>query len=391
MTFSRFFAAAATSTLAVAPFAFAGPAVATANVCLPDAGFDHCEYYTVTGGEEALTFPDDLRDSQTVQIEIWGAGGGGEWYHGTGGWRGSPGGGAGGYVKFETTPGDLGRTVYLTVGEGGKVNTGTEAFGGGGAGGSSDILGSGGGGLSGIFASSGWTDPLVIVGGGGGVSPGSLTTSPGGGGGSTGDGNQSDPSDADKSGRAGTNSAGGAAATDLTDCDVAPTAGSSLQGGTGGSDAAINIEGGGGGGGGYFGGGGGRCQVGGGTQNGAGGGGSGFFDDTVATLLDEGAGANGSMDGNNHGLGGQPYVVSAIDPSVGGGGDGGAINTAESADGDDGMIVVQWEVPLGPEDPSDPSTPDLASTGPGTNVAAVAMLALAAILGALPLIRRRRS
>jgi hypothetical protein len=201
----------------------------------------------------------------SLQIKMWGPGGG------TGNYSGSGGGGPGGYSTgfLSVTPGE---TLYLAVGSGGKKpvsssgNGGLGGWPGGGFGTRGDASGGGGGGLTGIFSANTLTqgNALMIAGGGGGAT-GFGNFGAGGGGGLTGGGNVTG-----SSGYGGTQSAGG----NNSNNNASPsyTAGSALAGGTAFTDNTTSQSNDcGGGGSGYFGGGAGQ------GDGRAGGGGSGYL------------------------------------------------------------------------------------------------------------------
>ena len=338
--------AAALSWLALS----ASHALAAQVACTPDAGFNTCVRFTYSGANQSFTVPAGL---SSIGVRMWAGGGGG--FNST--YYGNPGGGgSGGYT--EGTVAVTGGSVFtVVVGEGGKVNGSSATFGGGGAGGKPTGTalsgGSSGGGYSGLFSGStvSQTNARLMAGGGGGMSNGVSGGVFGpGGGGTNGRANTTDVNDrgfqpaATLSGRGGTQSAGGAAATTTgSGCATgtgAATAGSALAGGKG----ADNGEGGGGGGGGYYGGGGGRCQTSGpDPQNGPGGGGSGF-------ILGSGVSAATTTDGNDN------KTASAVAPpqatntqyvtGVGSGGGGAASSNLAAGNGGDGLVVIQYSLPI---------------------------------------------
>jgi uncharacterized repeat protein (TIGR01451 family) len=340
--------AAALSWLALS----ASHALAAQVACTPDAGFNTCVRFTYSGANQSFTVPAGL---SSIGVRMWAGGGGG--FNST--YYGNPGGGgSGGYT--EGTVAVTGGSVFtVVVGGGGKVTGSSATFGGGGAGGkASDTTtlngGSSGGGYSGLFSGStvSQANARLMAGGGGGMSNGVSGGVFGpGGGGTNGRANTTDVTDrglyqpaASLSGRGGTQSAGGAAATTTgSGCATGTggaTAGSALAGGKG----ADNGEGGGGGGGGYYGGGGGRCQTGGpDPQNGPGGGGSGF-------ILGSGVSAATTTDGNDN------KTASAVAPpqatnsqyvtGVGSGGGGAASSNLAAGNGGDGLVVIQYSLPI---------------------------------------------
>jgi hypothetical protein len=123
------------------------------------------QVFSFTGANQTLTIPAGVT---AILAKCWGAGGGA----GTiGGWYiGSPGGG-GGFMSsvITVTPGE---NLIVIVGERGRVNPSTYAFGGGGRATNNNVdnrYGGGGGGYSGIFRTSvSQANALIIAGGGGG-------------------------------------------------------------------------------------------------------------------------------------------------------------------------------------------------------------------------------
>ncbi len=299
--------------------------------CTPDAGFTNCIYVGYTGKVQSYQLPTYLFPGLPIQIEEWGAGGGGSWY--TTGWVGSNGGAAGGYTKATHTIIASGETLTVLVGEGGASQQNVTTFGGGGAGGNGGTgqTGSNGGGLTGVYFGSDTSTPLIISGGGGGASPGDAGQVAGGGGAAGNSGSSGGL--ATVAGQGGTLSAGGAGASTYVSCSIAPTSGSRFQGGTGAGGASV--EGGGGGGGGYYGGGGGSCQ--GGQQNGGGGGGSGYVNSSstqIVTAINGGNGTQGyATPGGNTST---QYKLNA--------GRGGYYNcgTVACSEAGDGLVVIQW-------------------------------------------------
>jgi len=245
--------------------------------------------YEPAGAEQTFTVPDGIT---SLNVKMWGAGGGaggrnvGSTACGTD--NGGYGGGAGGFTSgtISVTPGE---TIKIIVGEGGYGTTckpvglgGIGGFGGGGTGTSTaDVnggAGGGGGGYSGVFTNSvSFANALLIAGGGGG---GTGIAAGGGGGGLTGSNGTTKssgvfpyPYPASIGGQGGTQLMGGNASDGS---NGAPSGGSQLQGGDGipGTGGIIVTSvGGGGGGGGYYGGGGGGNS---GNHQG-GGGGSGYL------------------------------------------------------------------------------------------------------------------
>jgi uncharacterized repeat protein (TIGR02543 family) len=289
------------------------------------SGYNNTQSYDYTSADQTFTVPNDITGTQEIQVEVWGAGGGGTVaYYGP-----DYGGGAGGYTKATIATPTAGETLTIKVGKGGTVTTTTSVYGGAGVGGNtSGLEGSSGGGYSGVFAS---TTPLAISGGGGGASPGHSDQGIAGGGGGA---NQSGTASTSTSmgGRAGTTSAGGAKAASCA------TDGAQYTGGNG---CGAGSEGGGGGGAGYYGGGGGNSN---GSANGGGGGGSGYLDATRGSLITATAGQNGALASTWA----FPNKTSANYGTTNAG-RGGKANTNTTADssGGNGRIVIQWKTGTG--------------------------------------------
>jgi len=239
---------------------------------------------------------------KTLELEAWGAGGGG-------GSETNGIGGAGGYVsgKYQLTVGDL---LHICVGGGGdaRSNAGVTAGECGGAlGGLNGAkYGGCGGGFSGIFRNSATqVNALLIAAGGGGAGADQI----GGAGGAL-NGQIGQLFD-QRGGGGGSQTAGGFAGfTDAVD-------GSSLQGGTAGMLLGYP---GGGGGGGYYGGGGGGS----GDTNGHGGGGGSSFIDHTRVIAGSTLGGTDEVPGNN------------ADPNRGVAGNGGNAG----ASGTDGKFII---------------------------------------------------
>lgn len=197
--------------------------------------------YSYTGSDQSFTVPSGVT---SLNVKIWGAGGGGSYGSG----------GSGAFISgtLTVTPG---QTLIIAVGKGGGYSTSGVA-GGYGGGASSGPGGGSGGGYSGIFNNSvSLTNTLVICGGGGGGGYFDFSTYGGGGGATTGI-SAGNYSASYTGGTGGTTSTGGAGGI-YNGSPTNPrngTAGTALQGGSG--NAAYSY-GGGGGGGGYYGGGGG--------------------------------------------------------------------------------------------------------------------------------------
>ncbi len=312
-------------------------AMAGQVACTPQAGYSACVQVTYSGADQTFTVPTGV---SSIFIKAWGAGGGGP---NTDYYPIQRGGGGGGFAAG-TLSVTAGTNLGVRVGEGGGVNDTSTTYGGGGAGGNGAAIsrGASGGGLSGVFASTSFTrtNARLIAGGGGGSSPGADVNTPagGGGGGTTGgtDGLAA-------SGKGGTQTAGGAAGTGGT-CNLGnATAGSALQGGNGASTNQNQNEGGGGGGGGYFGGGGGLCQ--GTAPNGMGGGGSSYVGGVTGSTNTRGANSPDDNTGGAAAGTGDAHYVSGI--GLGGGGD---------ASGGNGLVVIQYNLPVLTLDKSAPAT-----------------------------------
>jgi len=224
---------------------------------------------------KAGTWPPSLK---TVEIKIWGAGGGGGNYGGSSGEFGGPGGFA--TATFSVAPGTV---LTIIVGEGGKQGTADKAApnGGGGKQTDSGYWSGGGGGLCSVFVGSGitWSNitsasgtltskALIAAGSGGGG--GYYVTSDGGGwGGGTsgGDGFNRTGGSSGGNGAGGTATSGGSGGIG----GDGGANGSFLKGGDGGGSGSGTT--GGGGGAGWYGGGGAGNQ----NSGGGGGGGSGMI------------------------------------------------------------------------------------------------------------------
>lgn len=216
--------------------------------------------FTYTGAEQDYTVPDNYSNDgvQSIQLYVWGAGGGASGGMGSGySGRAGCGGFAEGLLQLSG-----GTSCKIIVGQGGNTS-GSVMFGGGGGDPAGD---GGGGGLSGLFETSYTHGNSIIIAGGGGGSGGNgapgKTYYGGCGGGTSGTGNIAQS--CGNSGNGGTQSTAG-------------QGGSALQGG--GSNSGY-IRGGGGGGG-YYGGG---CVNGvAGCGHPGGGGGSGYLHGTKIT------------------------------------------------------------------------------------------------------------
>jgi len=210
------------------------------------AGGTQTIIYNATGEEQEFVVPVGVT---SIDIKVWGAGGGGGWYSSdTYSWSGGAGGFSNGTITV--TPGE---TLKVVVGVGG-INTsgyngnGIGSYLGGGNGTMGDASGAGGGGLSGIFAESVNQSNAIIIGAGGGGSTGYY---PGGaGGGLIGGSCKTDTSRTSSGCGAGGNQTSGGSST------VNGDDGSALQGGNGDLTGYLTSGSadGGGGGSGYFGG-----------------------------------------------------------------------------------------------------------------------------------------
>lgn len=335
-------AAPATLVIAAAgwfgPAALLAPASAAEEECEAEAPFTNCARFTAEGADQTFVVPADVT---SIDVRMWGAGGGGDTEEFANP-RGLSGGG-GGFTTgtVEVTPG---QELTVTSGQGGVPASTEQTYGGGGAGGGGFFPGSSGGGMSALWDGAFGANPLLIAGGGGGISVGTPIQQDGIGGGGGGGETGSWDFSPETSGGPGTQTEGGAPPASAVGCSVAPTAGAELQGGDGGTPAGEpdgTEEGGGGGGGGFFGGGGGRCQDDSADpQNGAGGGGSGFIDGegvTDATTTEDPTQSNGDLvpigepappDGTD-----DPFYSEGV--GVG----------AFVGNGGDGEVVIQWVTP----------------------------------------------
>lgn len=269
---------------------------------------------------------------KTVEIKVWGAGGGYGDYSNTEGENGGPGGYA--TATFNINPGT---TLSIFVGQGGgNYTNGGDANGGtGGNNGSGPSEGGRGGGFTGVFVGSHtWggldsistSNALIIAGSGGGGDYYMYGDGGGYGGGTTGGGGMNRTSGATST----ANGGGGSATAGGTAGGNSSTAGSQYKGGNGGG--AASNEPGGGGGAGWFGGGGGGAY-------GGGGGGSGMIASiTSGTSLPTGV---NSVTGNSFSTqtGTGTSAPNNTDPDYSAGrGVGGTSSPAAS--GGDGHIVI---------------------------------------------------
>lgn len=209
--------------------------------------------YNATGSVQSFTVPAGVT---SLNVKVWGAGGGGGWYSSdTYSWSGGAGGFSNGTISV--TPGE---TLQIVVGVGGKNTSsyngnGIGGYLGGGNGTRGDASGAGGGGLSGIFTGSVTQSNAIIIAAGGGGGTGWY---PGGaGGGLVGGSCKTDTTRTISTcGAAGTQTAGGSSTASGAD-------GAALRGGNGDINGALdsNTYDGGGGGGGYYGGEGGQSDA----------------------------------------------------------------------------------------------------------------------------------
>lgn len=270
--------------------------------------------------------------AKTVEIKVWGAGGGYGDYSGTGGENGGPGGYA--TATFNINPGT---TLSIFVGQGGSNYTsGGDKLGGNAAGnGSGPSEGGKGGGFTGVFVGSQtWaglssisgSNALIIAGSGGGASYYSGGHGGGYGGGTSGGAGM----DRTSGGSSTENGGGGSATAAGSGGGSSATSGSGYSGGSGGG-SSTNEPGGGGGAGWYGGGGGGRY--------GGGGGGSGMIASiTSGTSLPTGV---NSVTGNSFSTQTGTAVTAPNNSDsdyVSGRGTGGISNP--NTNGGDGYIVI---------------------------------------------------
>ncbi len=291
---------------------------------------------TYTGSNQTWNVPAGI---SSINVQLWGAGGGGGRADATH----LNSGGSGGYVAgtLSVTPSS---TLTIIVGRGGnEAPTGSASYGGGGNLGSNSYYCSSGGGRSSIQKTAGTDD--VTAGGGGGAGTASYNTSNvatngnafGGAGGSTTAGSSNAVSDVTSatggtqasggSGGVGTNSWGSGGGT------ATGSSGSQYIGGDG-STPANGSNGSGGGGGGYYGGGGGGCghtssNV---VQSNGGGGGSSYLGTLTGTT---------NTIGNTNNAGSVAVSPNNIDANyVAGVGQGGAGGTAST--GGNGLVVITY-------------------------------------------------
>lgn len=263
--------------------------------------------FSYTGANQTYTVPANVT---SVQVYMWGAGGGGKTVSG----------GAGAMVQgvLTVTPGE---TLNIVVGGGGPAPTTTltSAFGGGGAQGLGDGGQSGGGGGRAAIQRGGTavTNDIVVAGAGGG----GTFSSAGGSATFSGTANNG-ASSSGVQGFGGTQSAGGAGGA--AGQYGTGTAGSRGQGGSVVNPISASSNDGGGGGSGYFGGGGGGTNGG----NAGGGGGGSSFTGNLALIAGQSVLGFNSTNGTSAPNTGSTYYVAGVAA--------GAINGA----GGNGLVVI---------------------------------------------------
>jgi hypothetical protein len=226
------------------------------DTALATAGAATVTAFSYTGANQTYTVPAGVT---SIQVYMWGAGGGG---------KNAVYGGAGAMIQgvLTVTPGE---TLNIVVGGGGPAPTTTltSAYGGGGAQGIGDGGQSGGGGGRSAIQRGGTavTDDIVVAGAGGGGTFSAI------GGAATFSGTANNGGSTTVQGFGGTQSAGGAGGAAGT--YGTGTAGSRGQGGSVVNPISASSNDGGGGGAGYYGGGGGGTNL---SDAGGGGGGSSF-------------------------------------------------------------------------------------------------------------------
>lgn len=305
-------------------------------------GSDSVETYNVTrtyytsAGSNSYVIPTGVT---SITIKAWGGGGGG----GAGGSIGSGGSGGGGGFAQATLTVTPSETIDVIVGGAGSGGTypGTNSGGGGGGGGRTAIErsgtplliaaggGGGGGGDNSSTAAGGAGGPGGDTTGTSGGSSGSATGGSGGtqaSGGAGGSGNNNGAAGSSEQGGAGAN--GGA---NETSGDGSGASGGSPNGGNAGTGNTGGYAGGGGGGDGYYGGGGGAGSVAGSAGGGGGGGGSSYL---TGSDTDTQSGA-GDLAGN--------YSDDDYAGTAGQGGSGGTTTNSGSA-GNDGRVVIMYQV-----------------------------------------------
>jgi len=280
---------------------------------------------TYSGANQTWSVPAGVN---SINVKLWGAGGGGDWYDASH----LNSGGSGGYVAGTLAVTPL-STINIIVGQGGYWTGTGSTYGGGG--GSRYSYNSSGGGRSAIQITAGTDD--VTAGGGGGAadSPwntggfGSNGVAFGGAGGGTTAGS-SNPTWSISAAGGGTQVAGGAAATGSSGNG---SNGTQYQGGLG--SAAAN-NGSGGGGGGYYGGGsGGVAFDGSGWESNGGGGGSSYLGTMTGTT---------NLIGNTNSTGAGAPAPNNADPNyVAGVGVGGVGSTiVGNTYGGNGLVVISY-------------------------------------------------
>lgn len=303
------------------------------NVLINTTAAYNKQIFTYTGSDQVFIVPPGIT---SINVKVWGAGGGGGFNVNLGA-NAISAGGSGGYVSgnIPVTPG---QNLLVQVGQGGTSfsSTASQYYYGGGADGGASFTGyasaGAGGGLSGISNFAG-TIYYVVAGGGGGG--GSIVKSGyGGAGGSTTAGAGGVGATTAAAG-GGTGTTGGAAGVGSINGSV----GTQFNGGIGavpttaftstGNDAA-----GGGGGGGYYGGGGGACTNSSNTKAGGGGGGSSYVIGMTGTVV--------NTIGTTSNTGAETFPPNSADTdclySVGTGG----FISGNVFSGGDGEVVIIW-------------------------------------------------
>ncbi|WP_441250511.1 hypothetical protein [Kitasatospora sp. McL0602] len=166
---------ASTGTLAAVTWASAAqPGDRALTPCTPTTGFDLCRRITFSGGDQTFTVPAGVT---SLDVRLWGAGGGGHAGTASDAWNSA---GGGGYTtgRVAVTPGQL---LTVTVGRGGVAKSTAATYGGGGT----SLFGASGGGMSALWSGSAGTaaNALLIAGGGGGAPAASRQAGGSGGGG----------------------------------------------------------------------------------------------------------------------------------------------------------------------------------------------------------------
>lgn len=274
------------------------------------------QVFTYTGADQTFIVPAGIT---SIDVKIWGAGGGGS--------EGS--GGSGAFIKgnLAVTPGQV---LIIVVGKGGVLNNSNSPSGYGG-GGASGPLGGSGGGFSGIFNSSyTFANALTIAGGGGGGGYATSNTYGGGGGATT--GSNAGNFNASYTGGSGATITVGGGGGSYNGTNNGAT-GTALNGGSGFIGSVT--YGGGGGGGGYYGGGGGYGSNHLTRYSSGGGGGSSFLGSLTAVTNIAGTISNADIATQAPGNTEAEYIV-----GIGNGGDGSLFFGA--AAGGNGLIVITY-------------------------------------------------